>query len=113
MIDVQQIIYALERQARALDAWADQLGSQGDYSAEFPAEDADRMREAIEMLRNAQAQKVQIVPVGWQLVPKEPTVEMLMAAEDAYDSSSFRESRMYKAMLKEAPRPSAPEDGEA
>lgn len=42
-------------------------------------------------------------PEGWKLVPEEPTVEMLMAGEDAYDSSSFRESRMYKAMLAAAP----------
>lgn len=41
---------------------------------------------------------------GWQWVPKEPTFEMLEAAADAYDGSSFRESRMYKAMLAAAPR---------
>lgn len=50
MIDIAQIIYALERQARALEEQADRLGQQHDYSAEFPAVDAERMREAITML---------------------------------------------------------------
>jgi hypothetical protein len=43
----QQVIYALERQVAALDAQAEALGAEGDYSAEFPAHDADRLREAI------------------------------------------------------------------
>lgn len=50
LIDVKQIIYALERQAAALDAQAEQLLRRHDYSAEFPAADADRMREAIALL---------------------------------------------------------------
>jgi hypothetical protein len=49
--DIEQIIYALERQERALRAHADKLARQLDYSAEFPAEDADRMLEAIELLQ--------------------------------------------------------------
>ena len=49
--DLQQIIYALERQERALQADADRLHDAMDYNAEFPAEDAERMREAIALLR--------------------------------------------------------------
>lgn len=48
---VDQIIYALERQITALQAQADRLHAAGDYSAELPAEDADRLREAIDALR--------------------------------------------------------------
>lgn len=50
-VDLQQIIYALERQERALQAHADRLSAAMDYSAEFPAEDAERMREAVALLR--------------------------------------------------------------
>lgn len=51
VIDVRQVVYALERAERALRLQADALHVQGDYSAEFPAEDADRMLEAIALLR--------------------------------------------------------------
>lgn len=47
----QQIVYALERQIRALQAHADRLYAQHDYSAEFPAGDADRLREAVELVK--------------------------------------------------------------
>ena len=50
-VDVQQIIYALERAARDLEARADRLMAAHDYSAEFPFEDAQRMHEAIALLR--------------------------------------------------------------
>lgn len=49
--DVAQIIYALERAEARLRADADALFKRHDYSAEFPAEDADRMREAIALLK--------------------------------------------------------------
>lgn len=52
MTDRQQIIYALERAAARLDAERDKLMAFGDYSAEFPGEDAERMREAIEILKS-------------------------------------------------------------
>jgi len=48
--DREQIVYALERQIRALDAQADALARARDYSAEFPAEDADRLRECVRLL---------------------------------------------------------------
>jgi hypothetical protein len=51
-IDVTQVLYALERQAVALDARADRLGADLDYSAELLAEDADRLREAIVVIVN-------------------------------------------------------------
>jgi len=50
-VDVDQIVYALERQIAVLQAQADRLGAAHDYSAEFPAEDAERLREAIAILR--------------------------------------------------------------
>ena len=50
-VDLQQIIYALERQERALQAHADRLCAELDYAAEFPSEDAERMREAVALLR--------------------------------------------------------------
>lgn len=49
-IDVQQVIYALQRARDRLQAEADSHAPD-DYSAEFPAEDADRMREAITLLQ--------------------------------------------------------------
>lgn len=49
--DYPQIINALERAERALVQQADELGRQHDYSAEFPFEDAERMREAIAIIR--------------------------------------------------------------
>lgn len=50
-VDVHQIIYALERAARDLEAQADRLLAAHDYNAEFPYEDAQRMHEAIALLR--------------------------------------------------------------
>jgi hypothetical protein len=49
--EIKQIIYALERAEKQLRASADRLHEAHDYSAEFPAEDADRMREAMGLLR--------------------------------------------------------------
>jgi hypothetical protein len=50
-IDVAQIIYALERQANDLQRFAEKLMRERDYSASFPAGDAARMREAVQILR--------------------------------------------------------------
>lgn len=49
--DMAQIIYALERQERALEAHADRLMAAHDYGAEFPACDAQCMRQAVGALR--------------------------------------------------------------
>lgn len=50
VIDLKQVIHALERARDRLQAEADAM-EPDDYSAEFPAEDADRMREAIILLQ--------------------------------------------------------------
>jgi hypothetical protein len=50
MSDVQKIVYALERARDRLQAEANALCDQLDYNAELPAEDADCMREAINIL---------------------------------------------------------------
>lgn len=52
-IDVAQVIHALERSIRSLDHQANQLAALGDYAAEHPAEDAQRLREAIALLNNS------------------------------------------------------------
>jgi hypothetical protein len=46
--DIEQIVHALERARDRLQAHADDLRNQRDYSSEFASEDAQRMREAIE-----------------------------------------------------------------
>jgi hypothetical protein len=50
IVDVEQVVYALQRAERRLQWQADQLHDEGDYAAETPAEDAQRMREAIALL---------------------------------------------------------------
>lgn len=50
-IDVQQVIYALERAAALQESQAQKLAEARDYSAEFWAEDAERLREAITLLQ--------------------------------------------------------------
>lgn len=50
-IDVAQVIYALERAAALQESQARKLSEAHDYSAEFWAEDAERLREAITLLQ--------------------------------------------------------------
>lgn len=50
-IDVQQVIYALERAVALQRRQADTLHEARDYSAELWAEDAERLSEAITLLR--------------------------------------------------------------
>ncbi|MGL4576890.1 MAG: hypothetical protein ACRCV9_19035 [Burkholderiaceae bacterium] len=50
--NIDQIVYAIERAERSLQRQADQLIANRDYSAEFPAADAQRMREALTILRS-------------------------------------------------------------
>ena len=50
-IDIEQVIYALERAAALQDRQAQKLHQARDYSAEFWAEDAERLREAITLLQ--------------------------------------------------------------
>jgi hypothetical protein len=88
IVDVKQIVYALERARDALKRQADKLGAQGDYSAEFPAEDADRMTEAIALL---QLHPVTEAPHDWEQAyhafktgprfkPDEPALKIAFAA---------------------------------
>jgi hypothetical protein len=49
----RQIVYALQRQALALEHQADQLHRKRDYSAELPAADAEQLRAAIQRLAGA------------------------------------------------------------
>lgn len=51
IFDVEQVIFALERARDDLQAQADRRHENHDYSAEFPAEDAARLSEAITLLR--------------------------------------------------------------
>ena len=44
-----------------------------------------------------------VVPAGWQLVPIEPTIEMIRAA--THDSVCFGTKAVYQAMLAAAPKP--------
>lgn len=50
MNTIDQIIYALERAASDCEALRDKLMSQSDYSAQFPASDAECIRDAIKLL---------------------------------------------------------------
>lgn len=50
-VNVQQIIFALERQRRMLTDHGNKLADNRDYSAELLLEDADRIAEAITLLR--------------------------------------------------------------
>lgn len=53
-LDIAQIIFALQRAERRLQSEAEALGAALDYGAEFPAEDAERMREAVALLQARQ-----------------------------------------------------------
>lgn len=53
-IDIQQIVYALRRAESYLQAESDRLLNVRDYTAEFPGEDAERMREAIGLLERGE-----------------------------------------------------------
>ena len=44
-----------------------------------------------------------VVLAGWQLVPIEPTIEMIRAA--THDSVCFGTKAVYQAMLAAAPKP--------
>lgn len=50
-IDRQQIIFALERAAADLEKYADNLSMDEDYRAEFPAADAECLRQAIVLIK--------------------------------------------------------------
>jgi hypothetical protein len=72
--NTEQIMYALDRQIAALAAHAFRLQAVRDYSAEFPAEDADRLREAKAMIAAAP-------------VPAVQSAAKAIAEEQSYDPS--------------------------
>lgn len=72
--DLLQIIHALGRQERTLEEFADKLAAQRDYSAEFPAADAEAMRQAIAIIRQ------QIRPD--QVTPADPADVVLRKLDD-------------------------------
>jgi len=80
--DTGQILYALDRQIAALDAHALRLQAVGDYSAEFPAEDADRLREAKAMIAAAPVPQAEPEPVMWQQRWTNPGVNPNVSPEE-------------------------------
>lgn len=57
-----QYIHALERAESALQQQADELHEAHDYSAEFPAHDAECLREVIKLVRSIGTQAMQWTP---------------------------------------------------
>lgn len=52
-VDRQQVVYALERQERWLQQQCDALSAQHDYDCMFFEADAERMREAVQLIKGA------------------------------------------------------------
>ena len=50
-INTEQVIFSLERAKANLEMLADKLQAAQDYNAEFPASDAERLGEAIKIVR--------------------------------------------------------------
>lgn len=61
------------------------------------------MEDALELAEEAVQAKHPEIPDGWQLVPVEPTIEMVQAA--TYKSVGFGTRAAYRAMLAAAPKP--------
>ncbi len=49
-IDVNQVIYSLQRTAETLGEISKRLLAQGDYGAEFPAQEAENLLDAVKLL---------------------------------------------------------------
>ena len=60
------------------------------------------LRDALELADEAVRAKQQAVPEDWQLVPVEPTFEMVQAA--THSSVVFGTKAAYRAMLAAAPK---------
>ena len=63
----------------------------------------DALELAEEAVRAKEQAKQQAVPEGWQLVPVEPTIEMVQAA--THSAVGFGTRAAYQAMLAAAPKP--------
>ena len=61
------------------------------------------LQDALELADEAVRAKQQAVPEGWQLVPVEPTIEMVQAA--THSAVGFGTRAAYQAMLAAAPKP--------
>ena len=61
------------------------------------------LQDALELADEAVRAKQQAVPDGWQLVPVEPTIEMVQAA--THKSVGFGTRAAYQAMLAAATKP--------
>ena len=61
------------------------------------------LQDALELAEEAVRAKQQLAPEGWQLVPVEPTIEMVQAA--THNAVGFGTRAAYQAMLAAAPNP--------
>jgi hypothetical protein len=104
-VDVAQVVYALERAERRLQGEADALQAQHDYGAEFPAEDAERMREAVALLRSlaAQPQAEPVAANGFVLVPVKLTPEIRAVFERCERDRDLTVEEAWAAMLAARP----------
>ena len=104
-IDVQQVIYALQRAERQLQHAADVLHDQHDYGAEFPFEDAERMREAVTICRERE------VLARWMAEACGVLASVEEEAEDGGESLRMlreRGLRLVRAVLGPPPIEAAP-----
>ena len=76
----------------------------------YSIEEADNLRKTMRAALKAVMPMLAgtRVPDGWQLVPVDPTLDMLCAGLGAY-GQSLTLTGMYKAMLAEAPKPETEE----
>lgn len=93
-VDVQQIIYALQRAHADLQARADHLHEMHDYSAEIPAEDAQRMLEAIGLL-SATPLTRSFIPPGWVIerCGRPPFKGIMVKAPNGYVADIYSHGR--------------------
>jgi hypothetical protein len=55
------MLNALQRAIDGLEAHADKLANEGDYAAEFPAGDAEALREVVKLMGGDRASRVQFI----------------------------------------------------
>ena len=94
---LEQHIYAGYMSMHACEYAAHAIDSHDELVAEN-----ERLRDALECATNHFPDAAKMVPDGWQLVPVEPTLEMISAA--TRDSVGFGTRAEYKAMLAAAPK---------
>ena len=77
----------------------------GQSASERSKRIVELLQDALELADEAVRAKQQAVPEGWQLVPVEPTPEMVQAA--THSAVGFGTRAAYRAMLAAAPKPVA------